>query len=246
MSAPAPSGPRLGRPRLHLRATTSTNDRARALAAARRSARDARHRRGADGRARAPGPHVVGAAGPRPAVLARPARRGGGAVPAARRRRRRRGGVRARGADQVAQRRAARRAQGRGDPRRGAPAGGLGRPRDRRQRGRRPGRPAARAARDRGDARPRAGRRRALPGGPPRGPRRARWPCRRPRCSTPGGPATPCGATRSGGPAGGARRRAWTARGAWSSGCPGGGRTELDAGEVHLVPAAAADAEAGA
>jgi BirA family biotin operon repressor/biotin-[acetyl-CoA-carboxylase] ligase len=34
VSAPAPSGPRLGRPRLHLRATTSTNDRARALAAA--------------------------------------------------------------------------------------------------------------------------------------------------------------------------------------------------------------------
>ena len=35
----------LGRPRLHLRATTSTNDRARALAAGGRAARDARHRR---------------------------------------------------------------------------------------------------------------------------------------------------------------------------------------------------------
>jgi BirA family biotin operon repressor/biotin-[acetyl-CoA-carboxylase] ligase len=34
VSAPRPSGPRLGRPRLHLRATTSTNDRARVLAAA--------------------------------------------------------------------------------------------------------------------------------------------------------------------------------------------------------------------
>ena len=58
----------------------STNDRARALAQRRRAARDARHRRRAARRARAPGPHVVGAAGARAAAVARPARPAGAAA----------------------------------------------------------------------------------------------------------------------------------------------------------------------
>ena len=153
---------RLGRPRLHLRETASTNDRARALAAA-----GAPHGtlvttgaqtagRGRQGRTWA-APARQGAA-----VLARSLRdvRPAAAAPRRPGRRRPRG---RRGAGQVAERRPGRRPQARRDPRRGTSAGGLGGARHRRQRGDRPRRAPVRAARPRRDARPRpeASRRRS-------------------------------------------------------------------------------------
>jgi hypothetical protein len=93
---------------------------------------------------------------------------------------------------QVAQRRAARRPQGRGHPRRGAPAGGLGRARDRRERRGAPARTcrpgAARHGRRLG-ARPRPTSPRCATGCWPSS-RRLRSSAR--RCWTPGAPATRC------------------------------------------------------
>ena len=57
-----PRRARSGTPRLHLRRTDSTSDRARELALARRAARDAGDGARADRRARAPGTALVGAA----------------------------------------------------------------------------------------------------------------------------------------------------------------------------------------
>ena len=126
----------LGRPRLHLRVTGSTNERARALAAAGAphgtlvTAGEQTAGRGRQGRSWSapPGAALAALAGhPRARPAAAAARRPRGRRPRGRRR-----------AREVAQRRAARRPQGRRHPRRGPPAGGLGGARDRRQRGARP------------------------------------------------------------------------------------------------------------
>ena len=158
----------LGRPRLHLRSTGSTNERARELALAGAphgtvvTAGEQTAGRGRQGRGwstppgtalalslviRDPDPLLSLRAGLAVADLAGPARAG-----------------------QVAQRRAARRPQGRRRARRGPPAGGLGRPRHRRQRG----------ARSRAAA---GGAARHAPGrsGCTRASSRARWPTCSPR-----------------------------------------------------------------
>ena len=123
----------LGRPRLHLRETDSTNDRARELARGGRAARHAGDGGDAVGRPRAPGADLVGAARPRAADVARPAR----PAPAAAARRRRRGGRgggrRARGSSGPTTC-CVDGPQGRRHPGRGPPAGGLGGARHRRQR----------------------------------------------------------------------------------------------------------------
>ncbi len=232
----------LGRPRLHLRETGSTNDRARELAAAGAphgtlvTAAAQSAGRGRQGRAwSAPPGHALLMS----LVLrdAHPLLPLAAAVAVAERRR-------GRCADQVAQRRAHRGPQGRGDPGRGAPAGGLGGARHRRERGG-PGRgPSARAARDRRHAGTGPQRRRAIPRDPARRARaRARAAGRR-SCSMPGAHATRSSAARSAGQRAAAWPRASMARaGSWSSSRTAAvprwtpARSTSDSGDSPLSPA---------
>ena len=225
------------RPRPPARCTCARRRRrttARASSRRRRAARDARDRGRAD--AQAAGARD-GRGPPRPAarcccslvlrsydpllpLRARPRRRGPR-------------GDAARG--QMAERRAPRGPQARGYPGRGAPAGGLGGARDRRQRRAstppscrrtltpRPRRSAARPLRSR---RPLTSCSVALQQRPAE-PRRG-LPGR--RC----GHATRCSAGRFAGPAGGHRRRDRRRRPPYSSACPDGRMHTLAAGEVHL------------
>ena len=86
-----------------------------------------------------------------------------------------------------------------------------------------------------GDAGSRAGRRRAVPGVLLGALERALALPRRASCSTPGGRATRCWAARSPGPAGRASPRGIDGEGRLVVELAGGGRTALNAGEVHLT-----------
>ena len=163
-SRPGPVTPRSARPRLHRARRARRTTRARAGGRG-RAPRHARHRRGAVGRPRAPGPHVVGAGGPRcspPSLRDRPSCcRWSPPSPSTRL-----PSCRPRGGDdQVAQRRPRDGRKVAEDPGRGPAAGGLGGARRRHQRRGRAS-PARGAARHGGDHGPPRRRRRD-------GPRRA-------------------------------------------------------------------------
>ena len=224
----------LGRPRLHLRATTSTNDRARALAEAGAphgtlvTAGEQTRGRGRQGRTWVgpPGRALLLSLLVREYDDLLPLRGGPG--------RRRRG--RRRGAGQVAQRRAARRAQARGHPGRGPAGAGVGDPR----------RSASTSRSIRTSSRPTCAIWPARWGG-----RRARssrrsascsarsrrgWPSRRPSPSTRCAPATPCSGSPSAGRPGPASAPGSTTLARCWSGSPTGACDTLSAGEVHLGP----------